>query len=179
MSTSHVGRRALLAGLLSLLVACATRPVPDAERPWTSGRITLNVEAASDRPAQRMTADFDLRGDALRGELQISSTVGTRLATLAWSRDGAWLDSGTGPVRYRDLDDLSRAALGESLPLQALPDWVAGRPWTGAPSEAAAEGFVQLGWRVTVAAAGQGRIEALRETPPRVHVLLRVQEPAR
>lgn len=179
MRPCRIGRRALLAALLSIGAGCATRPAPDTDRPWTSGRITLNVEATPERAAQRVSVDFDLRGDALRGELQLSSTVGTRLASLAWTRDEAWLDSGAGPVRYRDLDELARAALGEPLPLQALPDWVAGRPWPGAGSEPAKDGFEQLGWRVTLAGLQHGRIEARRDAAPRVHVLLRLQEPAR
>lgn len=172
-------RAALLVGLLAMLAGCATRPAPDVDRPWTSGRITINVEATAERPAQRLTAEFDLRGNARQGELQLSTTVGTRFASLAWTPDEAVLDRGDGPVRYRDLEALSRAALGEPLPLQALPDWLAGRPWPGVGSQAMEDGFEQMGWRVGLAGLGQGRIEARREAPPRVSVLLRLQEPGR
>lgn len=179
MRVTFRARRALLVGVLAALAGCATRPPPEADRPWTSGRITINVEASADKPAQRVTAEFDLRGDARRGELQLSSTVGTRFATLSWSADEAVLDTGSGPVRYRDLESLSRAALGEPLPLQALPDWLAGRPWSGADSQAVEGGFQQMGWRVGLAARSQGRIEARREAPPRVSVVLRLEDAAR
>ena len=46
------------------------------------------------------------------------------------------------------LEDLSREALGEALPLAAWPDWLAGRPWGGAPHRATEGGFEQLGWQV-------------------------------
>ena len=130
------------------LVGCATRPTADAGMPWTSGRLSVRVEAAAAQPARSVNADFDLRGDGERGELRLSSPLGTMIAATRWAPGVAVLDQGQGEVRYADLDSLSRDALGEVLPLRALPDWLAGRPWAGAASVMQPSGFEQLGWTV-------------------------------
>jgi len=36
--------------------------------------------------------------------------------------------------RFASLDELTREALGESVPIEAWFDWLRGRPWPGAPS---------------------------------------------
>ncbi|MCA0244154.1 MAG: outer membrane lipoprotein LolB [Proteobacteria bacterium] len=172
--------RALAPALLAsaLLGACATPPGLDAAMPWTSGRVALRVDASAERPAHALTADFELRGDAERGELRLSGALGGRLATTRWSAGEAVLDTGQGERRYPDLESLSRDALGEALPLRALPDWLAGRPWRGAASQAQADGFVQLGWAVSLAGFAEGRIDAVREAPPRVTVRVRLERAA-
>ena len=158
-----------------VLVGCATRPAVEAASPWTSGRLSVRVDATPAGPASSLDADFDLRGDGRQGELRLSSPLGSRLATTRWSADEAVLDTGQGQTRYADLDALSRAALGEVLPLRALPDWLAGRPWPGAASAAGPAGFEQLGWQVSLAAFADGRIDAVRPEPPRVTVRVRLQ----
>jgi outer membrane lipoprotein LolB len=159
------------------LWACATRPPADVAMPWTSGRLSVRVDATADRPASSVSADFDLRGDGRRGELRLSSPLGTLLAAARWSETDVVLDNGQQETRYLDLDSLSRATLGEVLPLRAFPDWVAGRPWAGAPSSTEAQGFAQLGWTVTLADAAEGRIEAVRPAAPRVSVRVRLERP--
>jgi hypothetical protein len=96
--------------------------------PWTSGRLSVRVEATADKSASNVSADFDLRGDSSRGELRLSSPLGAVLAATRWSATEVVLDTGQGPTRYADLETLSRDALGEALPLRAFPDWLAGRP---------------------------------------------------
>ena len=161
-----------------LLAACATPPAPEAAMPWTSGRLALRVDASAERPAHSLNADFDLRGDAERGELRLSGALGGRLATTRWNAGEAVLDTGQGERRYADLESLSRDALGEVLPLRALPDWLAGRPWPGAAHQAQADGFTQLGWAVSLAGFAEGRIDAVREAPPRVTVRVRLERAA-
>lgn len=156
-----------------LLAACATSP-PDDGPAWTRGRLSVSVEATGERPASRVTADFDLRGDSRRGELRLTSTLGARLAQARWSPAEVVLDLGQGETRFPDLEELSRHSLGEAVPLQAFPDWLAGRPWPGAPNRALPDGFEQLGWTVSFAALGQGRIDAVRDAPPRVSVRVRL-----
>lgn len=173
MRVAALAAGALLAVLT--LAGCATRPPADASWPWTSGRLSVRVEATPVRPATSLEADFDLRGDSRRGELRLSTPLGSRLATTRWSADEAVLDTGQGETRFADLDALSRAALGEVLPLRALPDWLAGRPWPGAESASRPAGFEQLGWQVSLAAWADGRIDAVREQPPRVTVRVRLE----
>ncbi len=145
--------------------------------PWTSGHLSVRVESTADRGASSVSADFDLRGDSRRGELRLSSPLGSVLASTRWSADGAVLDTGQGQTRYLDLETLSREALGEVLPLRAFPDWLAGRPWGGAPAATQAGGFEQLGWSVSLTGFGAGRIEAVRAAPPKVTLRVRL-EPA-
>lgn len=165
---------AWLAGLV--LAGCAV--VPPADPAWTSGRLSVRVAASPDRPAASLDAAFDLRGDGRQGELRLDTPWGARLATTRWSADEALLDTGQGEVRYPDLESLSRAALGEVLPLRALPDWLSGRPWSGAASLPLPAGFEQLGWQVSLAAFADGRIDAVREQAPRVVVRVRLERAA-
>jgi outer membrane lipoprotein LolB len=87
------------------------------------------------------------------------------------------LANGDGEQRFGDLDELSRRALGETLPLAALPDWLAGKPWPGAPHVKGDAGFEQLGWQVVLTRRGEGWIEARRDTPPAVVVRIKLDEP--
>lgn len=168
----------LVAALMALTLAgCATRPTAGEGQAWISGRLSVRVDEHAGQPARSLTADFDLRGDSEQGELLLNSTLGTRLASTYWRTGEAVLDLGKGPVSYPDLPSLSRAALGEVLPLQALPDWLAGRPWPGAAAQLRAGGFEQLGWQVLLGAFDQGRIDAVREQAPRVSVRVRREQP--
>ena len=100
--------------------------------------------------------------------------------------------------RFASLDELTREALGESVPIEAWFDWLRGRPWTGAPSAPVgaaavapvdvaaaasfertpggpAPGFRQLGWRVDMSQFTAGTIAATREAPaPVVTVRIRL-----
>ena len=95
-----------------------------------------------------------------------------------------------GERAFASLDELTREALGESVPIEAWFDWLRGRPWPGAPSAPvdvapdAAEttsanaspapplprpsSFRQLGWRVDLSQFAAGTIAATREAPPPV-----------
>ena len=174
-----IARSAAAAGLAALVAAgCATRPAAVDPTAWTSGRLAVQVEAGAERPASSLSADFDLRGDGRQGELVLTSTLGTRIARARWTVDEAVLDAGQGEVRYPDLETLSREALGEALPLRALPSWLAGRAWDQAPSLPRDGGFGQLGWAVDLSDFGAGRVQAVRAAPPRVVVRVRLERPA-
>jgi outer membrane lipoprotein LolB len=168
-------RAASLALVVLMLGGCATRPPADAAQPWISGRMVVRVDAGAERPASNVSAGFDLRGDGQRGELRLSSPLGAVLAATRWSPTEVVLDRGQGEVRYADMDTLSLQTLGEVLPLRAFPDWVAGRPWAGAPAIVVAGGFEQLGWAVSLADLADGRLEAVRAAPPRVTVRVRLE----
>ena len=164
----------LLAALA--LAGCTTLPPPEAGT--IAGRLALQVEAHLDRPAQSLSAGFDLRGTAERGELHLSTPLGTTLAAAFWGPGEARLVTPQGERRFDDVDALSRDAFGESLPLRALPDWLHGRPWRGAAEPAQplqpGPGFVQLGWTIDLARFDAGQLLAWRAGPPgaRLRVLL-------
>lgn len=176
MTPGGHGRVAAAMGLAVLLSACAAvRPPATAEMPWTSGRLAVRVDALGDSPARSASAGFDLRGTADAGELRLLSPLGTLLAQTRWSPREVVLDTPDGQRRYDDLDSLSRDTLGEVLPLRALPDWMAGRPWAAAPSRARDDGFEQLGWHVQVSQIADGQLVARRDAPPVVTLRARIE----
>ncbi len=153
-------------------------PAQPGEAPWTSGRISVRIEASAERAAQGIGAAFELRGDGGSGELRLMSPLGSRLVAARWAPGVAVLDTPQGEQRYATLDELSRQALGETLPLAALPDWLNGRPWPGATHVLIDSGFEQLGWQVLLTNRVQGLIEARRATPPGVTVRVRLDNAA-
>ena len=167
------------AAAAALVTACATpRPVSVDLGPVVSGRLSLRVEAAADRPAQSLTAAFELQGQAERGELRLLSPLGSQLVAARWAPGQALLQTPAGSRAFSSLDELSLQALGEVLPLAALPDWLAGRPWPGAAHRAASTGFEQLGWRVDLARQAEGWVQAQRDTPPAVVLRVRLDGPS-
>jgi outer membrane lipoprotein LolB len=159
-------------GAAVVLAGCASLAPP--LHPPIVGRLSVQVAAHDGEPVRGLNASFDLRGDADAGELRLSSLVGPQLAAARWAPGRAVLVTSDGETAYPDLDHLSREALGEALPLRALPDWLAGRPWPGAPSTPEPPGFVQLGWQLDLTRWGEGFISATRQTPPRVTLRVRV-----
>jgi outer membrane lipoprotein LolB len=168
---------ALLAAALLTSCAAVRPPEPPGAAPWTSGRISVRIEAGTEQAARGVSAAFELRGDGDSGELRLSSPLGVQLAQARWAPGVALLDTPQGEQRYATLDDLSRQALGEALPLAALPDWLNGRPWSGASHVIAEAGFEQLGWQVLLSGRSSGLIEARRAAPPEVTVRVRLDHP--
>jgi outer membrane lipoprotein LolB len=165
-------RPALVGLALAALAGCATVPPPPPTAA-ISGRLALQVEAFHDRPAQSLSASFDLRGNADTGELRLSTPLGTTLAAAFWAPGEARLVTPQGERRFDDLDALSRDTFGESLPLRALPDWLQGRPWAGTEAARAlpsGPGFEQLGWTVDLAGFDAGQWRAWRAGPPAVRL---------
>ncbi len=170
-------RRALTLALSAGLVACATPPRGPGPNPWTTGRLSLKVDATANKPSQGMSAAFELRGDGDAGELRLLSPLGTRMATATWGSGRATLQTSEGERAFNSLDELAVQALGEPLPLAALPDWLAGRPWPRQPFRAVADGFEQLGWQVSTTERAEGRVAARRESPPAVQLRVRLDPP--
>jgi outer membrane lipoprotein LolB len=163
------GRIAALCAVVALC-ACAAPRGTDTLAPAVAGRLSLQVDASPERPAHSLSAAFDLRGTAHSGELQLSTPLGITLAAAYWGPGEARLVTAQGERRFADLEALSFEALGEALPLRALPDWLRGRPWPGAPSRSSdvtqPPGFEQLGWTVDLARFDAGWLQARRSKPP-------------
>lgn len=180
--SAWLGRTAAVWALLGLS-ACVTAPprAPDAPPPL-QGRMALRVAESPSGPAQSVSASFELSGHEQQGELRLFSPLGTVLALAQWSPQGVTLDSGQGPQAYVNLDDLSRSALGEAVPLAALPSWLKGQPWPGAEVQwqttAGAAGgplFWQADWLVDASRLeSEGWVEARREQPPAVRLRIRL-----
>ncbi|MBX3641873.1 MAG: outer membrane lipoprotein LolB [Rubrivivax sp.] len=168
-------RRVLLPALL--LAGCASVPAPQGGSS-VSGRLSVQVDATAERPAQSLSASFDLQGSAERGELRLGTPLGTTLALASWSPDEARLATPQGERRFANLEGLSREVFGEALPLRALPDWLRGRPWAGAAEPArplpTGPGFMQLGWTLDLARFDDGLLQAWRAGPPAVRLRAQV-----
>jgi outer membrane lipoprotein LolB len=168
-----VRRGATLLAALAL-AGCAVPPAgpPTADR--LSGRLALQIDATGERPATSISAGFELNGNAEAGELRLNSPLGTTLAAAFWGPDAVRLITPQGERTFDDLDAMSRAAFGETLPLRALPDWLHGRPWPGAGEAAVplqpGPGFSQAGWTVDLAQFDQGRLLAWRTAAPAVRL---------
>ncbi|HEY1392280.1 MAG TPA: outer membrane lipoprotein LolB [Methylibium sp.] len=167
--------RALLAScvLVALVGGCATPSKLQApiEGDHLSGRLALKVEGDS---ARSFSAAFELDGGPALGQLSLTSPLGTRVAEARWAPGSAVLANSDGKRVYADLQDLSRDALGESVPLVALFDWLQGRPWSGAPAEAREGGFEQLGWRIDLQRQAEGLIVVTRSVPTLVSLRVKL-----
>lgn len=177
--------RAAVAWLLaaaSLVSGCATvgqRAPADAQT--ISGKLSVRVDASAEVAARSESGNFELKGTPSSGQLNLSSPLGTVLAQARWSGRQAWLATAQGETAYPDLDSLTQEMLGERLPVAALFDWLRGRPWAGAPSQAstppAEAGFQQLGWSVNLSRFADGWVIAQRAQAPQVTVRARVDNP--
>lgn len=177
MRTRHalsLQRRALLgAGVSGFLAGCATAP-PTGN--WISGRLVVRIAATDLQPARSEAVAFELRGGADEGELRLLTPLGTVVAAASWSTAGVMLDGAGQNRRFDSLDELSREMLGEVLPLRALPDWLAGKPWPGARHSAQPDGFEQAGWRVSTAALADRLLLAERAAAPAISLRVRLND---
>jgi len=149
----HERRRVLgLAMACTLLVVgCATpRMVPLDDKAYWSGRMAIQVLK---NPPESLSAGFELQGSALAGEMVLLSPIGTTLARLEWTPQGARLAQGQQQMESPSLQRLGARLTGTELPIAAMFEWLAGRP-AEAP-----------GWQVDLSAHAQGRISAERREP--------------
>lgn len=165
-----------MAGALALawLSGCATTP---RAAPDLAGRLAVRIEAFEGAPARSLSTQFELRGDAQVGELQLTTPLGSTAAQARWRPGAAELITADGTRNFADLDALASELLGEALPLAALIEWLRGRPWAGAPSAAGGAGFEQLGWRIDLSRFAQGWVLAGRERAPALSVRARLERP--
>lgn len=180
---THAGRGAaawlLAASLLSACASVGQRAPAGAET--ISGKLSVRVDASVNSAARSESGNFELKGTPDEGQLNLSSPLGTVLAQARWSGRQAWLTTPQGETAYPDLEALTHEMLGERLPVAALFDWLRGKPWTGAVSQAnaptAGPGFAQLGWAVDLARFDEGWVVARRNQAPAVTVRARVDKP--
>ena len=163
-------RRGLLTAAMATplwLAGCATPSRSSAllaagDGHW-SGRLSLRVDS---EPPQSFAALFELRGAPGRGELKLSTPIGSTLGLLQWSPQEASLQDGSRVQRYDSIDLLLTRLTGAALPVDALFDWLSGRP-TAVP-----------GWRPQLTQVGEGRLQAMRESPAPTAELRVIFEPA-
>lgn len=160
-------------GWLALAAGCASSPKTGDD--WLAGRLTVKVAATANEPARQLSSAFELRGDRDSGELRLSSPLGTLLAAASWAPGQARLVTSDGEQRFDDIEALAHEALGEALPLRALPAWLRGQPWGGAPSLSTAAGFEQLGWQIGLQRFDEGWLDISRSAAPAVLLRARLE----
>lgn len=154
---------------------CATRTPVVPVTATLSGRISLQISPQGSEPARQWGAGFELRGSAHTGELDLTSPLGTLVAQARWQPGLVELAQGGERRRFADLDDLALQLLGEAVPLQALFEWLRGRPWAGAPHEQTEGGFSQAGWSVDLTGMTSGTLTARRVRAPAITLRARLE----
>lgn len=140
--------------MLALLVAaCAQPPRTAAQQQaadlW-SGRLALLVEGDA---AQSFSAVFTLEGTPERGDLTLSTPLGTVLAALHWEPGRAQLQSPGGDRTAESLDALVADSLGAPIPVRALFAWLRG------------DAVIAAGWQADLSQLDGGRLVAVRSQP--------------
>jgi outer membrane lipoprotein LolB len=116
-------------------------------------------------PPQSFSAGFDLRGTPSAGELQLTTPLGTSLATVVWSPGRAEMRQGGQVTRRGSLDELTTELSGTAVPVAALFGWLRGQA-----------GEVP-GWQADLSRQAEGRITARRIAPVPTAELRVVVEP--
>lgn len=172
---ARVRTAAILTGATIALAGCSTlSAMSSANDPATfNGRIAIYIPASTERLAQNENGTFELGGTSEKGYLLLMSPLGTIMADARWDSDSATLRTRDGERSYRDMDDMTKKALGEPVPLDALLSWLKGRAWYQASSTQTAKGFTQLDWDVdTTQLASQGRLTAKHTKAPIVSLAI-------
>lgn len=196
-----------------LAVACASLP-PAGSRPPSegtaavAGRFSLSVTRAGamgPEQSQAWTGRFSLVTGEGTLSLDLVSPLGTTIARFETDPGEARLmvpdDGGVRTETGADLQALSERVLGWSLPVDGMPDWIAGHPVRGRayralpsagadaqpPAEASApqpRRFEQDGWTVSLEQAEGGRgarrvrmDRAARDGEPAVALRVVLDEP--
>ena len=160
---------------LTGLAGCANRPPPAADATDLAGRMILQIGGTPSQPARQWSAGFELRGTARAGELDLTSPLGTLVAQARWQPGMVELSQGAERLRFDSLPDLARQLLGEAVPLEALFDWLRGRPEPQAPHEVTNSGFLQQGWDVDLTGLAAGTFTARRTSEPTITLRARLE----
>ena len=169
-------RRAWTLGVATTLLAgCATRQPPPPSADVLTGRLILQIGGSESQPPRQWSAGFELRGTARAGELDLTSPLGTLVAQARWQPGQAELLQGPETTRFEGLAELSRQMLGEAVPLEALFDWLRGRPWPALAHELTDAGFTQGGWVVDLTGLGAGTLTAQRPAAPALTLRARLE----
>ena len=116
---------------------------------WT-GRISLQIQS---EPPQAFFTGFELMGQAERGELTLTSPIGSVLGVMRWSPDEATLESAGEIKRFASVDALLQHTTGAAVPMAGLFDWLAGKDTSIS------------GWTADLSKRDTGRIDATRTDP--------------
>ena len=152
--------------------APVTSPPPSSASGQWGGRLSLKLAPWQGQSASGITLAFDLRSQPDGGTLDLSTALGTQVARLTWQQQGdqlvSELETSEGRRQFGSLEELSQSALGEALPLQALPHWLSGQPAPHWPHSAGPQAgqFTQQGWQIDASELQRGRLNLDRAASP-------------
>ena len=153
-SYSRIAALAVLLFTIILIAGCAHKTgatgLNDAKNGFWAGRIGLQIESD---PPQAFFAGFELKGEVEKGQLSLTSPIGSTLAVMRWSPTEAVLESGGEIKRFDSVDTLLEKTTGAAIPVSALFDWLKG------------DNTSLNGWTADLSQQATGRIEAVRTTP--------------
>lgn len=162
-------RTPLLAAAVAALTACAAPLMPPPAQPtasaeaaplvtrWT-GHLSLRLQAFGAEPARGVSLTFDLQGQPDTGALDLSTPLGTLVASVRWTPQGASLYTADGAQAFDTLDELVARVMGEPLPVRSLMHWLQAPPGE----------FEAADWRVDTRGSADGVIVAHRTASPTV-----------
>lgn len=148
IAVSSFRRLGLLCAAL-LLSSCANTTQlkysdSTAESYW-QGKLSVKVYSS---PVQAFAANFELQGAATKGELILTSPLGTTLARMRWSAGAATLNANGAERHFDSLQTLAQQVTGADIPVASLFAWL-----QGIPEEAP-------GWKADLHDIANGRISA-------------------
>ena len=128
-----ISRRLSLLVLAATLAGCATTSAPLSTATVGAYRETidlcgkLSVNYVKDDKQESLTGNFTWDQTPNRIEVNLASPLGQTIATIAVTPEGATLtQSGQPPRTAADIDGLTQQALGWTLPVSGLRDWLQG-----------------------------------------------------
>lgn len=142
-----------------------------------SGHLSLKLEAWQDISADGGSFLFDLQSPVQNdpvqanqlqaGQLDISTPLGTLMASIRWSADAAVLHTPDGQQHFDSLNALLQQTLGEALPINTLTHWLDGHADPSLPTMATTNAsapmtFAQAGWHIDASQLSQGLLRATR-----------------
>ncbi len=143
--------------------------VPEVQRSFFAGRISLVIDAAPDAvnpSAQAFSGSFEWRGNAQTGQLDLLSPLGSIVAQMQWSPGSAQLTSGGTQRSFPTAVSMIEQTTGVQIAPEQLLDWLQGRD--SLLTNSAAD------WQVDLTRHAQGRISAKRQqpTPAQLRIIL-------
>ncbi len=129
--TMPITRRLTLFAFAAALAGCASAPLSQStvadyrETIDLSGRLSVNYE--KDGQPGSVTGNFEWSQQPGRIDVSLASPLGQTLAEISVTPQGATLtQAGREPLSAQDIDTLTSQALGWSLPVAGLRDWMQG-----------------------------------------------------
>ncbi len=122
-----------LAACAAVLTGCATTSGPLSQAPVAAYRDTVNlagtmsVNYQKDGKPESITGKFNWQQTPGRVDVSLASPLGQTLATISVTPESATLtQADRAPRVAKDLETLTHDALGWSLPVSGLRDWLQG-----------------------------------------------------